>query len=89
MSRFALSATLCLAAVAFAAAPASACEFHQSHAVLASESAAPPSPPSTPAPAMIIVEPASAAAMSVAEGLGTEPPAMRCHHRMKQEALTQ
>jgi hypothetical protein len=93
MSRFALSAGLSLGALAMAAMPAAACERHQSHAVLASETAAPVPPPAPQqsAPAVeastIVIAPA-AAAMSTAAGLGDDPEFMRCRHRERQ-VLTQ
>jgi hypothetical protein len=94
MSRFALSASLCLAALAIAAMPAAACERHQSHAVLAGDTAAPTPPPmpQQSAPAVeastIVIAPAAAAAMSTAAGLGDDPEFMRCRHRERQ-VLTQ
>ena len=92
MTRFALSVSLSLAALSLAVMPAAACEMHQSHAVLASESATPAPPPAAPASepqsSAIVVSPASAAAMSTAGALGDDPAFMRCRYKQRQ-VLTQ
>lgn len=91
MTRFALSVSLSFGALALAAMPAAACEMHQSHAVLASESATPAPPPAAPASeprsSAIVIAPASAA-MSTAEALGDDPQFMRCRYKQRQ-VLTQ
>jgi hypothetical protein len=87
-----LTAIAALLALTFAVSPAPACERHQQQTTSISEATTvPPAPPAAEpaAPATLAVSPA-AAALSVAEGLGSETYAMRCLKlRNLQQALTQ
>ena len=84
-----LTAIAALLALTFAVSPAPACERHQQQTTSISEATTVPPAPPAAAPATLAVSPA-AAALSVAEGLGSETYAMRCLKlRNLQQALTQ
>jgi hypothetical protein len=87
------SAFLACAAGTFALAvsPAMACEMHQHHStsIIDSTSVSPPQPSIEPQLGTAIVLPSAAAAMSVAEELGTGFGPMRCLERKSEQALTQ